>query len=47
MLVGEKRKSLGALVTLKCLMDSSGIPTEELAPEASDYLRSCGLRSTV
>ena len=45
MVVGEKRKFLSALVTLKSLVDSAGVPTDQLSAEAIDYLRGGGASS--
>jgi long-chain-fatty-acid--CoA ligase ACSBG len=39
MLVGDKRKYLGALVTLKTMMSQDGAPTQELTPEAISKTR--------
>ena len=42
MVVGEKRKFLSVLIALKCLVDSSGVPTGQLTQEALDYLQAGG-----
>ncbi|XP_072243592.1 long-chain-fatty-acid--CoA ligase ACSBG2-like [Leuresthes tenuis] len=39
MLIGDKRKFLTMLLTLKCVMDDNGDPTDELSPEALDFCR--------
>ncbi|KAG9354120.1 hypothetical protein JZ751_012244, partial [Albula glossodonta] len=43
MLVGDKRKFLSVLLTLKCNIDDSGEPTDELAPTTVDFWRQRGL----
>jgi long-chain-fatty-acid--CoA ligase ACSBG len=43
MIIGDKRKYLSALVSLKTLVDTQGAPTDELAPEAVGWLSAEGL----
>jgi hypothetical protein len=43
MLVGEKRKFLAVLVTIRTLIDGSGFPTDELASDVIEYLQHQGL----
>ena len=42
MVVGEKRKFLTALVTIKTLVDSNGSPTDQLTQEVLDFLSENG-----
>ncbi|KAG5834617.1 hypothetical protein ANANG_G00263350 [Anguilla anguilla] len=42
MLVGDKRKFLSLLLTLKCNIDDSGEPTDELAPETVEFCKQRG-----
>ena len=38
MVIGEKRKFLSVFVTLKCLVDGSGNPQDQLTPEVIEFL---------
>jgi len=42
MVIGDKRKFLSVLVTLKCVIDENGNPTNELDPSAIAYIQSLG-----
>ncbi|XP_048845455.1 long-chain-fatty-acid--CoA ligase ACSBG2-like [Brienomyrus brachyistius] len=46
MLVGDKRKFLAMLLTLKCVVDESGNPTDELSPEMVDFCKCHGVAAT-
>ncbi|KAM4576478.1 long-chain-fatty-acid--CoA ligase ACSBG2-like [Odontesthes bonariensis] len=46
MLIGDKMKFLSMLLTVKCVMDDNGDPTDELSPEALDFCRQHGVTST-
>ncbi|XP_012733922.2 long-chain-fatty-acid--CoA ligase ACSBG2 isoform X2 [Fundulus heteroclitus] len=46
MLIGDKQKFLSMLLTLKCVMDDDGDPTDDLSPEALDFCRQHGVRAT-
>ncbi|XP_060788739.1 long-chain-fatty-acid--CoA ligase ACSBG2-like [Neoarius graeffei] len=47
MLIGEKRKFLSMLLTIKCQVNSeTGAPEDELTPEAVDWCRKLGSSST-
>ncbi|KAM3868234.1 long-chain-fatty-acid--CoA ligase ACSBG2-like [Diretmus argenteus] len=46
MLLGDKLKFLSVLLTLKCVLDESGEPTDELSPEAVDYCQQQGVTAT-
>ncbi|KAM9393197.1 long-chain-fatty-acid--CoA ligase ACSBG2-like isoform 1-T1 [Pholidichthys leucotaenia] len=39
MLIGDKLKFLSMLLTLKCVVDENGEPTDQLSPEALDFCR--------
>uniref|UniRef100_A0A673MAH1 long-chain-fatty-acid--CoA ligase n=1 Tax=Sinocyclocheilus rhinocerous TaxID=307959 RepID=A0A673MAH1_9TELE len=43
MLVGDKKKFLSMLLTLKCNVDDNGDPTDELTPLAVEYCRQHGV----
>ncbi|ROL42514.1 Long-chain-fatty-acid--CoA ligase ACSBG2 [Anabarilius grahami] len=43
MLVGDKKKFLSMLLTLKCNIDDSGDPTDELTPLAVEFCRQHGV----
>jgi long-chain-fatty-acid--CoA ligase ACSBG len=42
MVIGDKRKFLSVLVTLKCIVDENGNPTDALDPSVIAYLQSVG-----
>ncbi|XP_008334164.1 long-chain-fatty-acid--CoA ligase ACSBG2-like [Cynoglossus semilaevis] len=46
MLIGDKLKFLSMLLTLKCVMDDNGEPTDDLSPEALDYCQQHGVTAT-
>ena len=46
MLVGDARKYLSALVTLRCVVSPEGAPMDALAPEAIAILKTAGSNST-
>ncbi|XP_030594325.1 long-chain-fatty-acid--CoA ligase ACSBG2-like isoform X2 [Archocentrus centrarchus] len=46
MLIGDKRKFLSMLLTLKCVMDDNGEPTDELSPETLEFCQQHGIRAT-
>uniref|UniRef100_A0A7N8WTX3 long-chain-fatty-acid--CoA ligase n=1 Tax=Mastacembelus armatus TaxID=205130 RepID=A0A7N8WTX3_9TELE len=46
MLIGDKLKFLSMLLTLKCVTDDNGEPTDELSPEALDFCRQHGIAVT-
>uniref|UniRef100_UPI0037E9998B long-chain-fatty-acid--CoA ligase ACSBG2-like isoform X1 n=1 Tax=Semicossyphus pulcher TaxID=241346 RepID=UPI0037E9998B len=46
MLLGDKLKFLSMLLTLKCVVDDNGDPTDELSPEALDFCRLNGVTAT-
>ncbi|XP_073688870.1 long-chain-fatty-acid--CoA ligase ACSBG2-like [Garra rufa] len=46
MLVGDKKKFLSMLLTLKCTVDDNGDPTDELTPLAVEYCRQHGVIAT-
>lgn len=46
MLVGDKKKFLAMLLTLKCKVDDNGEPTDELTPLAVEYCRQHGVTAT-
>uniref|UniRef100_A0A8B9LDT2 long-chain-fatty-acid--CoA ligase n=1 Tax=Astyanax mexicanus TaxID=7994 RepID=A0A8B9LDT2_ASTMX len=46
MLVGDKKKFLAMLLTLKCKVDDNGDPTDELTPLAVEYCRQRGVTAT-
>ncbi|KAM3610525.1 uncharacterized protein V6R79_005183 [Siganus canaliculatus] len=46
MLLGDKLKFLSMLLTLKCVVDDNGEPTDELSPEVVDFCRQHGVTAT-
>ncbi|XP_041643923.1 long-chain-fatty-acid--CoA ligase ACSBG2-like [Cheilinus undulatus] len=46
MLLGDKLKFLSMLITLKCVVDDNGEPTDELSPEALDFCRNNSVKAT-
>uniref|UniRef100_A0A8C4I8K7 long-chain-fatty-acid--CoA ligase n=1 Tax=Dicentrarchus labrax TaxID=13489 RepID=A0A8C4I8K7_DICLA len=46
MLIGDKLKFLSMLLTLKCVVDDNGDPTDELSPEALDFCQQNGVSAT-
>ncbi|XP_022620946.1 long-chain-fatty-acid--CoA ligase ACSBG2-like isoform X2 [Seriola dumerili] len=46
MLLGDKLKFLSMLLTLKCVVDDNGDPTDELSPEALDFCQQHGVTAT-
>ncbi|XP_040898803.1 long-chain-fatty-acid--CoA ligase ACSBG2-like [Toxotes jaculatrix] len=46
MLIGDKLKFLSMLLTLKCVVDDNGEPTDELSPEALDFCQRNGVTAT-
>ncbi|XP_062873978.1 long-chain-fatty-acid--CoA ligase ACSBG2-like [Trichomycterus rosablanca] len=46
MLVGDKKKFLSMLFTLKCTVDDNGDPTDELTPLAVEFCREHGVIAT-
>ncbi|XP_008292383.1 long-chain-fatty-acid--CoA ligase ACSBG2-like [Stegastes partitus] len=46
MLIGDKLKFLSMMLTLKCVMDDNGEPTDELTPEALDFCIQNGIAAT-
>ncbi|XP_029017711.1 long-chain-fatty-acid--CoA ligase ACSBG2-like [Betta splendens] len=46
MLIGDKLKFLSMLLTLKCVLDDNGDPTDELSPEVLDFCQQHGITST-
>ncbi|MFT7796920.1 long-chain-fatty-acid-CoA ligase ACSBG2-like [Arapaima gigas] len=46
MLVGDKKKFLSMLLTLKCIADDSGDPTDLLAPETVAFCQQHGVMAT-
>ncbi|XP_056889522.1 long-chain-fatty-acid--CoA ligase ACSBG2-like isoform X6 [Takifugu flavidus] len=46
MLLGDKLKFLSMLVTLKCVVNDNGEPTDKLSPEALDVCRQLGITAT-
>ncbi|XP_071339712.1 long-chain-fatty-acid--CoA ligase ACSBG2-like isoform X2 [Trachinotus anak] len=46
MLLGDKLKFLSMLLTLKCVVDDNGEPTDELSPEALDFCQQHGITAT-
>uniref|UniRef100_A0AAY4CCL9 long-chain-fatty-acid--CoA ligase n=1 Tax=Denticeps clupeoides TaxID=299321 RepID=A0AAY4CCL9_9TELE len=46
MLVGDKRKFLSMFLTLKCVVDDSGDPTDELTPLAIEFCQQHGVTTT-
>ncbi|XP_047448977.1 long-chain-fatty-acid--CoA ligase ACSBG2-like [Mugil cephalus] len=46
MLIGDKLKFLSMLLTLKCVVDDNGEPTDELGPEALEFCLQNGVTAT-
>ncbi|KAI3372629.1 hypothetical protein L3Q82_023098 [Scortum barcoo] len=46
MLIGDKLKFLSMLLTLKCVVDDNGEPTDELSPEALEFCQRNGVTAT-
>ncbi|XP_053727007.1 long-chain-fatty-acid--CoA ligase ACSBG2-like isoform X3 [Synchiropus splendidus] len=46
MLIGDKLKFLSMLLTLKCVVDENGEPTDDLSPEALDFCQQCGVNAS-
>ncbi|KAM6930856.1 long-chain-fatty-acid--CoA ligase ACSBG2-like [Xenentodon cancila] len=46
MLIGDKLKFVSMLLTLKCVTDENGDPTDELSPEALDFCQQHGITAT-
>lgn len=46
MLIGDKLKFLSMLLTLKCVVDDNGEPTDDLSPEALDFCRQHNVTAT-
>ncbi|XP_029916569.1 long-chain-fatty-acid--CoA ligase ACSBG2-like [Myripristis murdjan] len=46
MLIGDKLKFLSMLLTLKCVVDDNGEPTDELTPEAVAFCQQHGVTAT-
>uniref|UniRef100_A0A665X032 long-chain-fatty-acid--CoA ligase n=1 Tax=Echeneis naucrates TaxID=173247 RepID=A0A665X032_ECHNA len=46
MLLGDKLKFLSMLLTLKCVVDDNGEPTDELSPEVLDFCQQRGVTAT-
>ncbi|XP_030647881.1 long-chain-fatty-acid--CoA ligase ACSBG2 [Chanos chanos] len=46
MLVGDKRKFLSMLLTLKCNVDENGEPTDELTPLAAEFCKQHGVNAS-
>ncbi|KAG5280469.1 hypothetical protein AALO_G00060360 [Alosa alosa] len=46
MLVGDKKKFLSMLLTLKCVMNDAGEPTDELSPLVIEFCRQHGVSAT-
>ncbi|XP_053276057.1 long-chain-fatty-acid--CoA ligase ACSBG2 isoform X1 [Pleuronectes platessa] len=46
MLLGDKLKFLSMMLTLKCVMDDNGDPTDELSPEVLDFCQEHGATAT-
>ncbi|XP_033829074.1 long-chain-fatty-acid--CoA ligase ACSBG2-like [Periophthalmus magnuspinnatus] len=46
MLIGDKLKFLSMLLTLKCVVDDNGEPTDDLSPEALDFCRRHNVTAT-
>ena len=44
--VGDNKKFLSMLVTLKCTLDPKGVPTDQLDEEAIDICRGLGVEAT-
>ncbi|XP_055005071.1 long-chain-fatty-acid--CoA ligase ACSBG2-like [Boleophthalmus pectinirostris] len=46
MLIGDKLKFLSMLLTLKCVVDDNGEPTDDLSPEALEFCRRNNVTAT-
>lgn len=46
MLIGDKKKFLSMLLTLKCVMNDAGEPTDELSPLVIEFCRQHGVSAT-
>ncbi|KAL2092811.1 hypothetical protein ACEWY4_012609 [Coilia grayii] len=46
MLIGDKKKFLSMLVTLKCVVNDAGEPTDELSPLVVEFCRQHGVSAT-
>ncbi|XP_053181864.1 long-chain-fatty-acid--CoA ligase ACSBG2-like [Scomber japonicus] len=46
MLIGDKLKFLSMMLTLKCVVDDNGDPTDDLSPEALDFCRQHSVTAT-
>ncbi|XP_061528355.1 long-chain-fatty-acid--CoA ligase ACSBG2-like [Phycodurus eques] len=46
MLIGDRKKFLSMFVTLKCVMDKDGNPTDQLSPEAVSFCQNLGVTAT-
>ncbi|MED6281916.1 Long-chain-fatty-acid--CoA ligase acsbg2 [Characodon lateralis] len=46
MLIGDKLKFLSVLLTLKCVTNDDGDPTDNLSPEVLDFCRQHGIKAT-
>jgi len=46
MLLGDKLKFLSMFLTLKCVVDDNGDPTDDLSPEALAYCQQHGVTAT-
>ncbi|XP_072289099.1 long-chain-fatty-acid--CoA ligase ACSBG2-like [Eucyclogobius newberryi] len=46
MLIGDKLKFLSMLLTLKCVVDDNGEPTDDLSPETLDFCRRNNVTAT-
>ncbi|XP_076006972.1 long-chain-fatty-acid--CoA ligase ACSBG2-like [Genypterus blacodes] len=46
MLIGDKRKFLSMMLTLKCVLDEEGDPTDDLSPEALAFCQQHGVTAT-
>ncbi|XP_077572474.1 long-chain-fatty-acid--CoA ligase ACSBG2 isoform X2 [Stigmatopora nigra] len=46
MVIGDKKKFLSMLLTIKCQVDADGTPLDELAPEALELCKKAGSKAT-
>ncbi|XP_077462947.1 long-chain-fatty-acid--CoA ligase ACSBG2 isoform X2 [Stigmatopora argus] len=46
MVIGDKKKFLSMLLTIKCQVDADGAPLDELAPEALELCKKMGSKAT-
>ncbi|XP_060894441.1 long-chain-fatty-acid--CoA ligase ACSBG2-like [Labrus mixtus] len=46
MLLGDRLKFLSMLITLKCVLNENGEPTDELSPEALDFCKQNDVKAT-